>query len=164
MENMEKCPCGSGATFTDCCQPVIKGSKAADSPEVLMRARYSAHAVVDTDFLFESTHPDHRQGYDHQATQDWSEKSEWLGLEIIDSCKGGAGDSTGEVEFIASYNDANGVLHKHHENALFKKQDGKWYFTDGELVKQKPLIVEKIGRNDPCKCGSGLKYKKCCGK
>ena len=24
--------------------------------------------------------------------------------------------------------------------------------------------VEKIGRNDPCPCGSGKKYKKCCGK
>jgi len=28
----------------------------------------------------------------------------------------------------------------------------------------KPRTVEKIGRNDPCPCGSGKKYKKCCGK
>ena len=28
---------------------------------------------------------------------------------------------------------------------------------------QKPVRVEKIGRNDPCPCGSGKKYKKCCG-
>ena len=27
-----------------------------------------------------------------------------------------------------------------------------------------PFISKKIGRNDPCPCGSGLKYKKCCGK
>ncbi|RCX20709.1 SEC-C motif-containing protein [Fontibacillus phaseoli] len=27
-----------------------------------------------------------------------------------------------------------------------------------------PVKAEKIGRNDPCPCGSGLKYKKCCGK
>ncbi|HMU88616.1 MAG TPA: SEC-C metal-binding domain-containing protein [Agitococcus sp.] len=26
-----------------------------------------------------------------------------------------------------------------------------------------PVRVEKIGRNDPCLCGSGKKYKKCCG-
>ena len=26
-----------------------------------------------------------------------------------------------------------------------------------------PLQAEKIGRNEPCKCGSGKKYKKCCG-
>ncbi len=30
--------------------------------------------------------------------------------------------------------------------------------------KQEPVTVEKIGRNDPCPCGSGKKYKKCCGK
>ncbi|HHU75521.1 MAG TPA: preprotein translocase subunit SecA [Firmicutes bacterium] len=35
--------------------------------------------------------------------------------------------------------------------------------TAGERVKQKPITVKKIGRNDPCPCGSGKKYKKCCG-
>ena len=29
---------------------------------------------------------------------------------------------------------------------------------------QKPKRSNKIGRNDPCPCGSGLKYKKCCGR
>ncbi|MFO7740057.1 MAG: SEC-C metal-binding domain-containing protein [Desulfatiglandaceae bacterium] len=33
------------------------------------------------------------------------------------------------------------------------------------LNSPKPVKVEKkIGRNEPCPCGSGLKYKKCCGK
>jgi preprotein translocase subunit SecA len=30
-------------------------------------------------------------------------------------------------------------------------------------VKKKPVTVKKVGRNDPCPCGSGKKYKKCCG-
>ncbi len=30
-------------------------------------------------------------------------------------------------------------------------------------VKKQPIKKEKIGRNDPCPCGSGKKYKKCCG-
>jgi len=30
--------------------------------------------------------------------------------------------------------------------------------------KPEPVKVDKIGRNDPCPCGSGKKYKKCCGK
>jgi len=41
-----------------------------------------------------------------------------------------------------------------------------------DFVKQKPSVAEpqiskpspKVGRNDPCPCGSGKKYKKCCGK
>ncbi|MBE7052281.1 MAG: preprotein translocase subunit SecA, partial [Ruminococcaceae bacterium] len=37
--------------------------------------------------------------------------------------------------------------------------------SDGTLEK-KPVVRKeaKVGRNDPCPCGSGLKYKKCCGK
>ena len=31
-------------------------------------------------------------------------------------------------------------------------------------TKQKPVHVEKVGRNDPCPCGSGKKYKNCHGK
>ena len=30
-------------------------------------------------------------------------------------------------------------------------------------VKKQPRRVQKVGRNDPCPCGSGKKYKKCCG-
>ena len=37
---------------------------------------------------------------------------------------------------------------------------------DGEETKQMPIRRDapKIGRNDPCPCGSGKKYKKCCGR
>ena len=33
-----------------------------------------------------------------------------------------------------------------------------------DFGKKKPTKVIKVGRNDPCPCGSGKKYKKCCGK
>ncbi len=33
-----------------------------------------------------------------------------------------------------------------------------------EYRASKTIRVEKVGRNDPCTCGSGKKYKKCCGK
>lgn len=35
---------------------------------------------------------------------------------------------------------------------------------DGRAPKPEPVSVDKIGRNEPCPCGSGKKYKKCCGK
>jgi SEC-C motif domain protein len=160
---MNTCPCGSGKAYGDCCEPIINGTHPAQTAEQLMRARYSAHAVAQMDFIFESVHPDHRKGYDHQGTKEWAENSEWLGLEIIGAQEGGPEDETGQVEFIAHYRDG-GVIHDHHECAMFQRKDGVWLFTDGVRVRPKPLIVEKIGRNDPCKCGSGIKYKKCCGK
>jgi preprotein translocase subunit SecA len=34
-----------------------------------------------------------------------------------------------------------------------------------QKVKQQPVVAEKkVGRNDPCPCGSGKKYKQCHGK
>lgn len=160
---MSTCYCGSGTAYSDCCEPVIGGVQTAVSAEQLMRARYSAYVVAQMDFVFETTHPDHREGYDHAGTKEWAETSEWLGLEIIGTKKGSQADNDGEVEFIARFNEKN-ELREHHENAQFIKSDGQWYFTEGVMVKQRPVSVVKIGRNDPCTCGSGLKYKKCCGK
>ena len=46
-----------------------------------------------------------------------------------------------------------------------REQTIKGHADDGkEKVKSKPKTVNKIGRNDPCPCGSGKKYKQCCGK
>lgn len=160
---MNLCPCGSGANYADCCEPVINGARTAETAEQLMRARYAAYVGVQMDFVFETTHPDHRQGYDHAGAKQWAEDSEWLGLEIVDTQKGGKDDSIGEVEFVARFRE-KGQDREHHELAQFKKSKGAWYFTDGSLVKPRPLMVNKIGRNEPCTCGSGLKYKKCCGK
>lgn len=160
---MTLCPCGSGITYSDCCEQIISGGRTATTAEQLMRARYSAYVFAKMDFVFESTHPDHRQGYDHAGTKAWAETAEWLGLEIIGTKRGGADDSTGEVEFIANFSE-KGERRQHHEVGQFQRKGGYWYFTEGRMVRQKPLAVTKLGRNDPCSCGSDLKYKKCCGK
>jgi preprotein translocase subunit SecA len=38
--------------------------------------------------------------------------------------------------------------------------------SDGTPKKKQPMRrkISKVGRNDPCPCGSGKKYKKCCGR
>ncbi|MDK2847569.1 MAG: motif domain protein [Desulfuromonadales bacterium] len=160
---MNSCPCGSGNDYTTCCEPIITGKKPAETAEQLMRARYSAHVRVEIDFLYSSTHPDHRQGYDHKGTKVWAEQSEWLGLEIVGTTDGGPQDENGEVEFIARFRDKDGVR-SHHERGRFERREKQWLFSEGLMVKSQPRTVVKIGRNDPCSCGSGKKYKKCCGK
>ena len=160
---MSSCPCGSPNQYSDCCEPIITGTKPAATAEQLMRARYTAYTKTEMGFIFTSTDPAQREGYDHDGTRAWAENSEWLGLEITGTTGGGADDSTGEVEFIARFKE-NDALREHRENALFTRKDGDWYFTDGRMVKPKPLISSKVGRNDPCPCGSGQKYKKCCGR
>ena len=159
---MNNCPCGSGNEYAACCEPIITGKTTAETAEQLMRARYSAHEKVEIDFIFESTHPDYREGYDHKGTRDWAEKAEWLGLEILGTTAGGPGAEGGEVEVLARFRSKEGVRN-HHERGQFKRKRKQWLFTEGKMVKSQPVSVTKIGRNDPCSCGSGKKYKKCCG-
>jgi SEC-C motif domain protein len=160
---MEQCPCGSGLAYAECCEPIIKGQRPAQTAEALMRSRYSAYVKVETDYIFETTHPKHREGYDAEGTREWAEGAEWHGLEIVSIKDGGSAESIGEVEFIARYSE-NGEPREHHERALFKKEKEGWLFTDGKPAGQQPAKSHKVGRNDPCPCGSGQKYKKCCGK
>ncbi len=158
----ELCPCGSQQGYAECCEPFIAGQRPVETAEQLMRARYTAYVKGSIDYLFETTHPNHRKGYDHEGTREWAQNSKWQGLEIVSS-KGGPDDSVGLVEFIARYLDGD-TEYVHHEEGTFRTLDGIWYFVDGRMVRPKPITSDKVGRNEPCPCGSGAKYKKCCGK
>jgi len=164
MENdMETCPCGTNKPYSQCCEPLIRGERQAQTPEELMRSRYSAYAKTEVDYIISTTHPEKQEDLLPEGIQRWSESSTWHGLEIVSSDGAEANDQTGTVEFIAHYTEKN-TKKKHHERALFDRIDGTWYFSDGEPVTPKQFIRQqpKVGRNDPCPCGSGKKYKKCC--
>ena len=164
MNNEEKCPCGSGKTFGECCGALISGAVKAATPEALMRARYSAYVSGDVEFLRTSGTAALQDSFDEQTSRAWSKAATWHGLEIIRTEAGGPEDDEGIVEFRALYT-ANGEFCNHHEVSRFVREDGEWKFDDGELVGETPFVREqpKVGRNDPCPCGSGKKYKKCCG-
>lgn len=160
-----ECPCKSGKAYADCCEPVIRGARKAITAEELMRSRYSAYALGEVDWIVASQSPDGRQFVDRQATEQWSKRATWFGLEIVETKEGGPDDVEGIVEFKAYYR-LGGEDIKHHEIASFRKEDDTWYFVDGIEMKPRPYkrLVAKVGPNEPCPCGSGKKHKKCCGK
>lgn len=164
------CPCGSKLEYANCCEPYISGKRPAPTPEALMRSRYTAYVKGAVKYLGETLAPESRGDFDENEVLEWSKTSQWLGLEIIEA----AGD---RVEFVAKYRSEGKVL-EHHEVATFKKKADHWYFVDGDSHVHeegkghqhhhepiKPIVREnpKVGRNDPCSCGSGKKFKKCCG-
>ena len=165
MENTEPCPCKSGKTFGECCGPIIAGTVKAETAEALMRARYSSYVTGDVEFLRTSATAAGQAEFDEKSSRTWSRVAEWHGLEIIRTEAGGPGDANGVVEFRALYT-ANGEFCNHHEVAQFEKELDGWKFSDGELVGETPIVREepKVGRNNLCPCGSGKKYKKCCGR
>lgn len=162
---MELCPCGSQIAYAECCEPFISGRVTAPTAEKLMRARYTAYAKTAVEFIMSSTIEEKRKECDEKAIRDWSQLSTWHQLEILSTSKGGEADTEGQVEFIAHFTEA-GIRKNYHEKGVFKKISGAWYYVDGEVQKSQPYIrtEEKISRNSTCLCGSGKKYKKCCGK
>jgi SEC-C motif-containing protein len=161
---MKPCPCGSGLAYGECCEPYITGTAQAPTAEALMRSRYSAYVEHAVDYILNTCIRDGGQDIDAKQTRTWSENSTWLGLTILSVTKGQQEDTEGSVEFEARY-EQNGLKEIHHERGRFKKKDGIWLYEDGTVVPHTVVrSVPKVGRNEPCPCGSGKKYKHCCGK
>ncbi|MCB9875985.1 MAG: YchJ family protein [Planctomycetes bacterium] len=160
-----QCPCTSGSDYASCCEPIITQQRQAKTAEELMRSRYSAYALGHVDWIVDSQSPDGRQFVDRDATEQWSKKAQWHRMEVLETQQGGEDDTEGFVSFKAYYT-MGGEDITHHEVASFRKEDGVWYFVDGVEVKPRPFkrTERKVGPNEPCSCGSGKKFKKCCGK
>ncbi len=171
------CPCQSTKSFSECCEPFLKGTARPETAEKLMRSRYSAYAQADIEYIRKTLAPESRTDFDIKSTREWAQQAKWKGLQIISTELGQPADKKGTVEFVATY-EYKGEGLDHHEVAQFKKnENGEWLFVDGESHTHgegqthehhaRPVTVQrespKIGRNDPCICGSGKKYKKCCG-
>lgn len=161
---MNPCPCGSGRNYDQCCQPYIDGQSYAPTAEALMRARYTAHTVANMDFLRDTHLESTRDDIDIELTRRWAERCEWLGLDILSTEQGQSGDSEGAVEFVAHYRERN-ERRQHRERALFDWVDDRWMYRDAAApqIETSRRSQPKVGRNQPCTCGSGKKYKKCCG-
>ncbi|WP_294535141.1 YchJ family protein [uncultured Rhodoblastus sp.] len=165
----EICPCRATAPekleFAACCGPYLARAKLPTTAEALMRARYSAFAKGDVDYLHETLSLDQRSDFNRKATTEWARQSEWLGLEIVETEKGLEEDETGTVTFVAHYtHDGKKLTHK--EKSLFARdsKSRRWQFAGELTIKSEPVVLgPQPGRNDPCPCGSGKKYKKCCG-
>lgn len=171
------CPCGSKKSFETCCQPYLTGKAIPETAEQLMRSRYTAYTTVDINYIKNTLAPESRHDFDPKTTKDWAEHAKWKGLKIMSTERGTANDTKGTVEFTATY-EQDGKGFDHHEVSQFRKsEDGQWLFVDGDAhthnegeehghhhtVQTVVRDAPKVGRNDACPCGSGKKYKKCCG-
>lgn len=164
----DPCPCGSGEAFARCCGPYLDRTETAPTAEALMRSRYTAYARSDVAHLERTLWPRRRRGFDPRATLEWNADVVWTGLQVH-AARGGAGDAEGEVAFTATYRKA-GQPGEVHEVSRFRKKDGQWFYVDGRVggaAGQAPAPAvaagPRVGRNEPCPCGSGKKFKRCCG-
>ena len=181
METMEKdaagtaldraaaCPCGSGKSYGACCAPCPEDGVWPEAPEALMRARYTAYALGRYEFLVESTLPEARTpDLTAEKLRESAGEAQFIRLEVA-----GAGPSQRfegrdceTVDYWAFYRYGESTMQLGERAGFARGEDGRLYYAGGEELRRAPFQRQapKVGRNDPCPCGSGKKYKKCCGR
>ena len=122
-----RCPCGSGASYPDCCERLHRGDHPAPTALALMRSRFTAFTLGDADYLMATWHAGTRP-----ERLDLDDDVAWLRLQIVDTVAGGQADDTGVVEFRAQYR-RDGKRHILHERSRFSRIDGRWVYLDGEF-------------------------------
>lgn len=129
------CPCG-GVNYAACCEPYLAGARAPDTAEQLMRSRYTAFARDDESYLLATWHSSTRPPRLELASRS---PANWLGLKIVKTEAGHAGDTHGIVEFIARYK-IGGKASRLQETSRFIREGGRWYYVDGDTDHGGPLI------------------------
>ncbi|MBH0007194.1 YchJ family protein [Psychrobacter sp. SWN149] len=182
----DTCPCqinptaettSSTLSYQDCCQPYhdafyngeidkADGIK-AETAERLMRTRYSAFVLVKPEYIVKTTVPAQQPLLNVAAIESWAKETDWAGLEIVEHTPK-LGKRHAQVEFKAYFNtkknagDLAAKVQAHHELSAFVKakskanDDTRWYFLD-------PTVTMTVSQKQPCICGSGEKFKRCCG-
>jgi SEC-C motif-containing protein len=122
------CPCGTGQSYGACCARWHAGEHplAAPAPEALMRSRYTAYTLGVTDYLLATWHASTRP-----VTLDPVDPQvRWLGLEVRKAAMSDADHGT--VEFVAR-SKLGGRAHRLRETSRFVREDGRWYYVDGDV-------------------------------
>lgn len=155
------------------------GQRIADTAALLIHARYAAFVLQHVEYIVATTAPFQQSLLDTKAISDWAQQTDWAGLEVINHLAK-LGKRHAQVEFKAYFHlpnasvghsagldlaaldnkglDSKGV---HHELSTFVNipthGTSRWYFLD-------PTVVMPVTQKQPCPCGSGEKYKRCCGQ
>lgn len=159
------CYCGQGSSYAACCEPLHLGRQQAQTAEQLMRSRYSAFFAGQVDYLLATHHPAQHDEDERQALERSCGQQRWVHLDIRGTFQGGRKDQRGEVEFVAWFVAGSGkdeaAPQQLHERSRFVREGEQWLYVDGDMLPPLPQTQPDLGRNAPCWCGSGAKFKHC---
>jgi SEC-C motif-containing protein len=131
-ETDDRCPCGTGETFGECCGRYLQDGRVAPTAEALMRSRYTGFATRAVHYLLATWHPSTRPD-----ELELDEDMVWRRLDVLRTDAGGPWDDAGTVEFVAHYRlddgTAIGQRGRLHETSRFVREDGRWLYVDGGI-------------------------------
>lgn len=124
----ESCFCGNQLSFSQCCKPYLEAKVSPDTPEKLMRSRYSAYALGGYgEYLLKTWFPPMAKNL---TVSELSEKTQqWINLDVLGS---GQKDNEGWVEFKATYQEEK-VKSILHEKSVFTRIGAQWFYIGGEI-------------------------------
>lgn len=125
-----------------------------------MRSRFTAHVAYDDLYLHRTYLPTAKTPFVEDSD---SPRMSWTRL-VVHSHEAGASPDLASVEFSAFYLGDDSTEQVLMEKSEFRRVNGEWFYT--RVLRSGPAPHKaagpKVGRNDPCPCGSGKKYKQCC--
>lgn len=148
------CPCGSQMPYADCCQPYHMLLAYPPTAKALMQSRFSAFYFKNIAYIIATTVPAQQNLLDKSALQTWADGTNWTRLDVISHHK--VGKCHAQVHFKAYFEGKQGQG-VHDELSAFVQMDDRWYFLD-------PTVAVSLTNKQPCLCGSGQKFKACCGR
>jgi SEC-C motif-containing protein len=167
-----QCPCGSDISFKQCCFLLINKEEKAQSPEQLMRSRYSAYATKAADYIYQTYAESSRALQSISDISAWAKETKWLKLIIhsasnydvsrnIASVKKQHNEQNLPTVCFSAYYQHQGEYFLMKETSRFILEESQWRYLDGEVSINEELVMPK--RNERCFCQSNKKFKQCCG-
>ena len=123
------CPCGSGQRYRNCCAPFISGQLIPETPEQLMRSRYTAYTQANVDYIAATMKGPAAEGYDKPSARQWAKSLQWVCLKVLMAAEV-PNEDVGFFEFIAVFR-YRGAAEKMQERSEFRRINGQWYYWDG---------------------------------
>lgn len=155
---MTHCSCGSQKDYATCCELYLTHQQKPDTPQELMRSRYTAYCLANIDYIQNTMRGKALVGFNAINAKRWATRMNWIKLTILETSMDNP--HKGYVEFIATFVDGH-VLNSMHEKSEFIQEEGKWYYVDGVQIPSLDTTKQLISRNSLCPCGSQRKFKNC---
>ncbi|WP_454781059.1 YchJ family protein [Legionella sp. WA2022007384] len=156
---MSLCPCGSQNKYELCCGLYLEKKQHPETPEQLMRSRYTAYSMGNIDYIKNTMKGKALIGFNEFEADLWAKSVTWISLDVLNTNTPAPDKSF--VEFAARYSEGNKVQIIH-EVSEFHRENDRWFYVSGVHKHSLEKIRKpKVARNAPCPCGSGKKFKNC---
>lgn len=125
---MSLCPCKSGKNYTVCCEPLIMHTAIAETPEQLMRSRYTAYTQANMDYIVATMKDAALKNFDATSAKQWAESVTWVKLKVLRTGLDADSVELGFVEFKAYYRYKK-QMHVMHECSRFQRHGQRWFYS-----------------------------------